>query len=105
MNRPDLMLVSGGAVTAAAGLMITASVLAASPALFYAAFPLGAAGVVLASVGYAKEDALARRMGRLEFSGALGGTLQADPARNQEASARGPGQEGRAREGPRRKGR
>ena len=68
MTRPDLLFLSGAAVTAAAGVMITASVMAAAPALFYAAFPVGALGMVGAAAGYVKEDALMRHGGGMESS-------------------------------------
>ncbi|MDE1858204.1 MAG: hypothetical protein KGI26_03945 [Thaumarchaeota archaeon] len=97
MTRSDLLFLSGASVTAAAGVMVMTSVMAAAPALFYAAFPLGALGLVAAAAGYMKEDALMRHGDGLESSS---GFFQA----TRRATSRAPGPEGARDDHQRRKG-
>ena len=78
MTRPDLLFLSGAALAAVAGVMVMMSILAAAPTLFYAGFPLGSLGIVVAAVGYVKEDAAIREAGRREqFSAGFGPMLAA----------------------------
>ena len=77
MGQSAFVFGLGMAVLAGSGGLIAASVMLDVPALFYPAFPLGAAGLVVAAVGLAKDGRGGRRAeGSVQSQGlvpALGG--------------------------------